>query len=53
MKSGLRPCTIVQGPWPDFLVTLKIRKKSKFDWNQLKLSTQQKYMYMYQKKFKK
>ena len=50
MKSGLRPCTIVQGLWPDFLVTLKIRKKSKFDRNQLKLSTQHKYMYMYQEK---
>ena len=28
--------------------TLKIRKKSKFDRNQLKLSTQHKYMYMHQ-----
>ena len=27
----------------------KIRKKSNFDWNQLKLSTQHKYMYMHQK----
>ena len=44
------PCTIVQGLWPDFGATLKIRKKSKFDRNQLKLSTQHKYMYMYQKK---
>ena len=33
-----------------FLSNLKIRKKSKFDRNQLKLSTQHKYMYMYQKK---
>ena len=29
---------------------LKIHKKSNFDRNQLKLSTQHKYMYMYQKK---
>ena len=50
MKSGLRPCTIVQGLWPDFGATLKICKKSKFDQNQVKLSTQHKYMYMYQKK---
>ena len=28
--------------------TLKTRKKSKFDRNQFKLSTQHKYMYMYQ-----
>ena len=34
---------------PDFGATFKIRKKSNFDWNQLKLSTQHKYMYMYQK----
>ena len=34
-----RPCTIVQGLWPDFGVTLKIHKKSNFDQNQLKLST--------------
>ena len=34
----------------DFGVTLKNRKKSKFDWNQLKLSTQHKNMYMYQEK---
>ena len=43
------PCTIVQGLWPDFGATLKIRKKSNFDRNQLKLSTQHKYMYMHQK----
>ena len=30
--------------------TLKIHKKSNFDQNQLKLSTQHMYMYMYQKK---
>ena len=41
---------IVQGLWPDFGVTLKIHKKSKLDRNQLKLSTQHKYMYMHQKK---
>ena len=40
----------VQGLWPDFGATLKIHKKFKFDWNQLKLSTQHKYMYMYQEK---
>ena len=41
---------IVQGLWPDFGATLKIHKKSNFDQNQLKLSTQHKYMYMHQKK---
>ena len=49
-KFGPRPCTIVQGLLPDFGVTLKIRKKSNFDRNQLKLETQLKYMYMYQEK---
>ena len=44
------PCTIVQGLWSDFGATLKIRKKSSFDRNQLKLSRQHKYMYMYKKK---
>ena len=44
------PCTIVQGLWPDFCATLKICKKSNFDRNQLKLSTQHKNMYMHQKK---
>ena len=34
----------------NFGATLKIRKKSNFDRNQLKLSTQHKNMYMYQKK---
>ena len=43
-------CTIVQGHLPDFGATLKIHKKSNFDWNQLKLSTQHKNMYMHQKK---
>ena len=42
-----------QGLWPDFGVTLKNRKKSKFDRNQLKLATQHKNMYMYQKKLQK
>ena len=37
------------GTLSDFGATSKIRKKSNFDWNQLKLSTQHKYMYMYQK----
>ena len=50
MKSGQRPCTIVQCLWPDFGATLKIRKKSNFDRNQFKLETQHKKMYMYQKK---
>ena len=50
MKSGQSPCTIVQELWPEFGATLKIRKKSNFDRNQLKLCTQHKYMYMYQKK---
>ena len=40
MKFGYRPCTIVQGLWPDFGATLKICKKSKLDQNQLKISTQ-------------
>ena len=52
MKFGQSPCTIVQGLWPDFGATLKIRKKSNFDRNQLKLSTHHKYMYMYQKVLK-
>ena len=52
-KFGSRPCTIVQGLLPDFGVTLKIRKKSNFDRNQLKLETQHKYMYMYQEKIYK
>ena len=47
-KFGPRPCTIVQGLLPDFGANLKIRKKSKFDQNQLKLSTHHKYMYMHQ-----
>ena len=46
-KFGPRPCTILL---PDFGATLKNRKKSKCDRNQLKLSTQHKYMYMYQEK---
>ena len=33
-----------------FGATLKIHKKSNFDWNQVKLSMQHKNMYMYQKK---
>ena len=40
MKFGQRPCTIVQGLWSDFGATLKIRKKSNFDQNQRKISTQ-------------
>ena len=34
----------------DFEAIFIIRKKSKFDWNQLKLSMQHKNMYMHQKK---
>ena len=48
-KFGQHPCTIVQGLWPDFGATLKNRIKSKFDRNHLKLVTQHKNMYMYQK----
>ena len=50
MKFGQRPCTIVQGLWPDFGATLKICKKSNFDRNQLKVEKQHKDMYMFQKK---
>ena len=53
MKFGLRPCTIVQGLWPDFGATLKIHKKSNFDRKQLKVSMQHKNMYMHQKKLQK
>ena len=35
-----------------FLASSKIREKSNFDRNQLKLVTQHKYMYVYQKKYK-
>ena len=28
IKFGLRPCTIVQGVWHNFLATLKIQKNS-------------------------
>ena len=49
-KFGQNHCTIVQGLLSDFGATLKNHKKSKFDWNQLKLSIQHKYMYMYQEK---
>ena len=45
MKFDPRPCTIVQGLWPDFGANLKICKKYNFDRNQLKLSRQHKYMY--------
>ena len=46
-KFGQNHCTIVQGLLSDFGATLKNRKKFKSDRNQLKLSTQHKYMYMY------
>ena len=45
-------CTIVQGLLSNFKNSLKIRKKSKFNRNQLKPETQHKDMYMYQKKYK-
>ena len=50
MKFGQRPCTIVQGLWPNFRATLKIHKKSNCDQNQLKISKQHKKMYMNQEK---
>ena len=43
---------IVQGILSKFSATLRIHKKSNFDQNQLKLSTQDKYMYMNQKNYK-
>ena len=45
----IRPMTLYY-ILPDFGATLNILKKFNFDLNQLKLSTQHKYMYMYQKK---
>ena len=51
-KFGPRPCTIVQGLWPNFGATLKICKKSNFDQNHLKLSIQHKNMYMHKKNYK-
>ena len=50
VKIDKNHCTIVQGLLSDFGATLKNHKKSKFDQNQLKLSTQHKYMYVYQEK---
>ena len=38
------------GTLTGFLSNLKIHKKSNFDRNQIKISTQHKYMYMHQKK---
>ena len=49
-KFGQNHCTIVQGLLSDFGVTLKNRKKSNLDRNELKLSTQHKYMYMHKEK---
>ena len=48
MKFTQRPCTIVQGLLSNFGATSKIRKKSNFDRNHLKLSTLHKNMYMRQ-----
>ena len=39
------------GTLVQFLSKFKNSKKSNFDWNQLKLSTSHKYMYMYQKMY--
>ena len=61
LKSLLRKVTVMKWTYghlavyckcmeDDFEATLKIHKKFNFDWNCLKLSTQHKYMYMYQKK---
>ena len=47
---GQNPCTIVQGYWLNFKTAIKIHKKSNFDRNQLKISTEHKEMYMHQKK---
>ena len=44
-KNEKERILIVQGLLPDFRATLKIHKKSNFDQNHLKLSTQHKYMY--------
>ena len=52
MVFGQISLNIVQGLWSDFGATKKIHKKSNFDWNKLKLSTQHKYMYMHQKNYK-
>ena len=49
-EIGQRPCTIVQGLWPNFGATLKMCKKSNFDQNQLKLDMQRKNIYTYQEK---
>ena len=38
------------GVWTNFGATLKIRNKSNFDRDPLKISTQHENMYMYQKK---
>ena len=49
-KIWPRPCTIVQGLLlSNFRVTLEIYEKSRFNRNQLKVDTQHKNMYMYQK----
>ena len=43
------PCTIVQSNLSNFGATLKIHKKSNFDQNQPKFSTQHKNMYLHHK----
>ena len=50
MKFDQNHCTIVQGLVANFGATIKIHKKSNFDQNGFKLSTQHKDMYVYQKK---
>ena len=42
-----------KGTLAQFLSNYNIFKKSNFNWNQLKLSTQHKNMYMHQKKYMK
>ena len=46
-KIWLKTLFIVQGLWPNFGATLKIRKKSNSDRNQFILEKQHKNMYMY------
>ena len=50
VSSGLSQASTCTRSELIYGVTLKIHKKSNFDWNQLKLGAQHKSMYMYQKK---
>ena len=49
-EVGQRPCTIVQGLWPNFGATLKFCKKFNFDRNQLKHAMNIEHLYTYQEK---